>query len=265
MPSAANLAPDGRFVGLFVGPTKSGKTVAECSFPGPIKVLDFDGRIRGILGASWINKTEIDYEAYPPRVGANEKPVYQKVNDDLEALLVMCKTGQNRYKTIVLDSLTSETYAMLCDAVSLTKGKMIGTTKMAGPEDYGFEATNTYNIISFLRSLPIQNIIVSAHVVERYGKKNPNDPYSESVVVGEKLSVRDKIGENVGIYFDHCFRFDREVIGQQEKFFVQFRSELASTSFSSLPFGKVDITGKSFYNELMRLAKGEGQENATGK
>jgi hypothetical protein len=259
MPSASQLSPDGRFVGLFVGPTKSGKTVAECSFPGPIKVLDFDGRIRGILGAPWIDKSQIDYEAYPPRVGANDKPVYQRINNDLEALLIMCTNGQNRYKTIILDSLTSETFAILCDAVSLTKGKMIGTTKMAGPEDYGFEATNTYNILAFLRSLPIQNIIVSAHVVDKYGKKNPSDPYSESVVVGEKLSVRDKIGENVGIYFDHCFRFDREVVADKERFTVQFRSDLASTSYPNLPFGKVDITGKNFYEEMLRLSKGSAE------
>jgi hypothetical protein len=256
MPSASSLKPDGRFLGLFVGPTKCGKTVAECSFPGPIRVFDFDGRIRGILGAPWINKDEIEYTYYPPRVGANNTPTYQKINEDLEALLVMCNTGRCNFKTVILDSLTSETYAMLCDAVALTKGKMIGTTKMAGPEDYGFEATNTYNIISFLRSLPIPNILVSAHVVDRFGKADPSDKYSETIVVGEKLSVRDKIGENVGIYFDHCFRFDREVVGNQEKFYVQFRSELASTSFEKLPFGKVDITGKPFYQELMRLAKG---------
>src|SRR4051812_12683071 len=108
MPQADKLTADNRFMGLFVGPTKSGKTVAECSFPGPVKVLDFDGRIRGILGAPWLEekRKEIEYTYYPPRVGANEKPAYQQVNSDLEALLVMCKTGQNKVKTLILDSLT---------------------------------------------------------------------------------------------------------------------------------------------------------------
>lgn len=265
MPSASNLTAEGRFMGLFVGPTKSGKTVAECSFPGPIKVLDFDGRIRGILGAPWIKKELVDYTYYPPRVGANEKPVYQQVNADLEALLVMCKTGKNLFKTLVLDSLTSETFAMLCDAVSLTKGKMIGTTKMAGPEDYGFEATNTYNLLAFLRSLPNMNIIVSAHTVDRFGKSNPADPYSESVVVGEKLSVRDKIGENVGVYFDHCFKFDTFMNGDQKRFSVQFHSEIASTSYSGLPNGKIDITGKDFYNEVLMKYVRNGSGGGEGK
>lgn len=251
MPSAANLSAETRFMGLFVGPTKSGKTVAACSFPGPIKVLDFDGRIRGILGAPWIKKDQIEYDYYPPRVGLNEQPTYQKINQDLEALLVMCKTGKNRFKTLILDSLTSQTFALLCDAVALTKGKMIGSQKMAGPEDYGFEATGTYNIMAFLRSLPIPNIIVSAHVIDRYGKADPNDPYSERIVIGEKLSLRDKIGENIGIYFDHTFRFDKEMNRDKEKFTVQFRSEIASTSYAALPGGKVDVSGKDFYNEVL--------------
>lgn len=257
MPSATNLTPESRFMGLFVGPTKSGKTVAECSFPGPIKVFDFDGRIRGILGAGWIDKSQIEYTYYPPKTGANQKPVYQTVNDDMEALLVQVSNGRCPYKTIVLDSLTSETFALLSDAVSLThaegKGKRLGTVNMAGPEDYGFEATNTYNILSFLRSLPL-NVIVSAHIIDRFGKKDPSDKYSESIVVGEKLSVRDKIGENIGIYFDHCFRFDKEMVAGQERYTVQFRSEIAGTSFAKLPNGKVDITGKPFYPYLIELA-----------
>lgn len=262
MPNCAKLEADtGRFMALFVGPSGSGKTVAECSFPGPIKVFDFDGRIRGILGAPWLDKSLVDYEYYPPRVGASDKPIYQKINDDLEAWLIMCKTGQNRYVTGILDSLTSETFALLSDAVPLThagnKGKKLGTVNMAGPEDYGFEATNTYNTLAFFRSLPgVQNIIVSAHVVERYGKADPNDPYSERVPIGEKLSIRDKIGENIGIYFDHVFRFDRITDGAgKDRFTVQFRGEIARTSFAALPDGKIDITGKSFYEVMMSYLK----------
>ncbi len=40
MASAGKLSNETRFVGLFVGRSGNGKTVAECSFPGPIKVYD---------------------------------------------------------------------------------------------------------------------------------------------------------------------------------------------------------------------------------
>lgn len=258
--NCGTLEPDGRFTGLFVGPSKKGKKVAACSFPGPIKVMDFDGRIRGLLGASWIDKAQIDCDYYPPRVGFKEKATYEQINLDLDLLLTNARNGTNKYKTLVISSLTGAAYSMLCDAIPLThqkgKGKSIGTINMPDPGDYGFEAINISNLLACVRSIPGMNIIATAHVIDKYGKANPDDPYSEKVVVGEKLSLRDKIAENSGIYFDNCFRFDKEMLGEREKYTVQFRSEIAGTSLANLPNGKHDITGKNFYQELMRLAKG---------
>jgi hypothetical protein len=259
MPSAANLQPDGRMMALFIGAKHSGKTCAATSFVRDpqkrTKVLDFDGRIRGILGAPWIDKNRIDYEYYPPRVGNNQTPTYQKINNDMEAMLVQCNTAQNPYETVICDSLTAETFALVCDAIPLThqgnKGKKLGVMNMAGPEDYGFEATGTYNLMAFLRSLPIPYVIVTAHIVDKFGKADPENPFSESVITGEKLSIRDKIGTNIGIYFDHIFRFERRMVGAQERFFVRFRSSIACTSFAELPNGEVDITGKSFHDVLL--------------
>lgn len=261
--SAENLTSTDRFLALFVGPKHCGKTVAACSFLDPnssnyVEVLDFDGRIRGINGAPWIDKKRVRYTYYPPKVTATQTPTYIKINTDMEALLVKCTIGQNDIETLVGDSLTAETFAMLCDAIPLThkgehdkvRGKHIGVLNMAGPEDYGFEATATYNLLAFFRSLPIKNIILTAHVVDKYGKADPNDPFSETVVTGEKLSLRDKISTNISIYFDHIFRFDRRMYGSEERFYVTFRSNIACTSYAKLPTGEVDITGKSFQDVL---------------
>jgi hypothetical protein len=261
MPKASELSPDQRFVGLFVGRSGSGKTVAECSFPGPIDVLDFDGRIRGLLGAPWIDRSRINYEYFPPK-GEN---VVDKLNKKLDYYQTAARAGQPLPETLVLDSLTSECFAMVQQALGLTHtlgdkntkkvGKYLGQVAMAGPEDYGFEAQATYDIISFMRSVPIKNIIVSAHIVEKYGKLDPDNPYADSVPIGEKLSVRDKIGENIQIYFDHIFRFDRRELNGRINFFVKFRSDIARTSYNQLPDGEVDITGVSFYDKLMQYVK----------
>ena len=262
MPSASNLTAESRFCALFVGPKHSGKTVAACSFLKPLpsqsrlKVLDGDGRIRGILGAPWIEKDRIDYDYYPPKLADNDKTFFQRVNADLEVLLYNIQKGKNPYETYVGDSATSFCRNLVLDAIPLThqdgKGKSIGTMQMAGPADYGFESTGMDAYLSFLRSLPI-NVIVTAHVVDRYGKSNPNDPYSENIVIGEKLSLRDKISTNMSIYFDHIFRFDRVMQGGHERFFVEFINNIASTSFPNMPIGKQDITGKAFYPYLMDL------------
>src|SRR6266853_851409 len=261
MTKAIDLSPEQRFVGLFIGRSGSGKTVAACSFPGPVEVLDFDGRIRGILGATWLSREAISYEFYLPK----ELGLVDKLNKKLDGYQMAARVGQPLPRTLILDSLTSECFAMVQQALGLTHtlgdrnikkvGKYLGQVAMAGPEDYGFEAQATYDIIAFLRSIPIQKIIVSAHIVEKYGKIDPDNPYADSVPIGEKLSVRDKIGENIQIYFDHIFRFDRRELNGRINFFVKFRSDIARTSYNELPDGEIDVSGKSFHEMLMSYVR----------
>lgn len=263
MPNAADLKPDSRFMGLFVGPKGCGKTAAACSFPGRKKVFDFDGRIRGILGCPWVDKSLVDYTYYPPKTNFTQANTFEQINKDLEQLLLSAQNGMNAYSGVILDSLTSQTFALVCDALPLThgsktdtksKGKSIGSMMMPGPEDYGFEAQGTYQILAFLRSVPgLKYVIVTAHIVPRYGKLDPDNPFSESVEVGEKLSVRDKIGANSTIYFDHIFKFGRKTgPGDSAIYTCKFRDgDLATTAFSELPSGQVDITGVNFYERLM--------------
>lgn len=274
MPSAENLTPDSRFFALFVGPKHSGKTVAATSVrsdsqseaPGYVSVEDFDGRIRGILGAPWINKKNLSYDFYPPKM----PKLVEKLEGKFQGWLTAAEIGGHIPETEIIDSITAECLAMIQQALPIThaanqsgkaKGKTMGGIFMPGPEDYGMEASATYSIMAFLRTIPIKNVIVTAHTVDRFGKSDPDDPYSESIVVGEKLSIRDKIGENIKIYFDHIFRFDRRVLNGEERFFVRFRGDLACTSYAALPAGELDITGKDFYREvLIPLLKGENIE-----
>lgn len=272
IPKASELTTDTRFVGLFVGDSGSGKTVAEASFPGPVHFNDFDGRIRGLLGAPWIDRKNITYDFFPPK----DPNLIEKLNNNLETLLAAARTGVGVVpNTLVTDSITSECYAFICQSIPLThntgknpaaggkKGKFLGPISMPGPEDYGLEAQATYDYIAFLKSLPIPNIIVSAHFVDKYDR--PKDEhgetltYADTIVVGKKLSIRDKIGTNIKINFDHIFEFEREIINRQEKFYVTFRGELARTSYLGLPIGRHDITGKNFYDELQKLIKGESK------
>src|SRR5580698_9794130 len=118
MPDASTLTPEDRFIGLFVGRSGTGKKVAACSFPHPIKYLDFDGRVRGLLGASWIERKGIDYTYYPPVIKNNT--VFNKLNEDLQTMLIQSNTGQLPYKTIVLSSLTGIALTFLGEAAILT-------------------------------------------------------------------------------------------------------------------------------------------------
>lgn len=266
---------------LFIGPKHSGKTVAACSWLSEnkskrMKVLDGDGRIRGILGAPWIDKDRIDYDPFPPRVAGNNTTFFERVNQDLEVLLSQVGSGRSPYETYVCDSATSFCKNLILDAMPLThadsKGKKLGTVNMAGPEDYGFESTGTDSYLSFLRSLPL-NVIMTAHVIDKFdkpmvqqGNRLVKDTYADSVKVGEKLSLRDKIAANLTIYFDHIFRFDRQIVNNEEKFFVEYISDIACTSFVGFKPGRYDITGRDFRKFTLDLV---GQvttnDNVNGK
>lgn len=262
MPKASDLSPDSRFVALFVGRSGSGKTVAEASFPKPIEFMDFDGRIRGLLGAPWIDRSEITYTYYPPKMDG----LIPALNKKLEGMMTMASVGQPLPKTFVTDSITNQNYAFICQSIGLThtgsnkagdkKGRFIGPIAMAGIEDYGLEAQAAYDYMAFMKSLPFQNIIVSAHYIDRFGKDPASDSeYAPSVLIGKKLSIRDKISENIQTHFDHIFEFERKVVNGHEKFYVLFRGDLARTSYEKLPEGQIDITGKNFYEVMMGYLK----------
>lgn len=265
MPNIADLTEESRFIGMFVGPSGSGKTCAEGSFPKPIEFWDFDGRIRGLLGASWIDRNEgMSYEYFLPR----EPNLIDRLEKKLELMHMASNNpaaGLVLPRTLVLDSLTSQTLAIVQQSIGIThsraageakKGKYLGNVAMVGPEDYGIEANVTYSMFAYFRSLKIQNIIVSAHVVDKWGKEPGADPYADRVVVGEQLSVRPKIAENVGIYFDHCFRLEKKEEFGNEKFYVKFRGAPPyKTAYKNLPGGEVDITGKNFYETMMGFVR----------
>lgn len=281
MSLASNLTPESRFMALFVGPKHSGKTCAACTWRSKegkkrIKVLDGDGRIRGILGAPWIDKNFIDYDYFAPRVAGKQDPFFQRVNGDLDAMLLEIQNNRSPYETYVGDSATAFCKNLIIDALPLThadgKGKSLGTMSMAGPEDYGFESTGMDSYLSFLRSLPI-NIIMTAHVIPKFDKpwvtdargRTYKDVYADSVMVGEKLSLRDKVGTNLMIYFDHIFRFDRKMVQGEERFYVEYIGDIACTSFPGLKPGQYDITGKDFREFTLDLVAKATQAVPAGK
>lgn len=264
MPQLSERQAENRFLALFVGRHHTGKTCAEASFPKPIHFEDFDGRIGGAQ-VDWLDTRGISYDYWPPKMPG----LIGKLNAKLDQMLNSARLAPAVIQlptTHCTDSITNQTFAFLCQAVSLTHtsadgkgktGKWVGQTAMAGPADYGLEAQATYEYLAFLKTLPIPNVIFSAHYVDQYGKADPDDPYSASIVTGKKLSIRDKIGENLQTSFDHIFEFERDV----DRFYVKFRGELACTSYDWLPSGRHEWTRKNFYEFMMSFktkAQAEG-------
>lgn len=274
MPLASNLTPDSRFMALFVGPKHSGKTVAACSWlrgEKIAKVDDFDGRIKGVLATPWIDKSRIDYTYYEPRITNRDgKPFFERLNSELEGLLTTVQSGKCAYSLYVGDSITTLSKNLIIDSVPLThqqgRGKKIGALNVPDPGDYNFVTVNIDNYLSFLRSMAI-DVIVTAHVIPKWDK--PRDEYgnkmsyADNVIVGEKLSLTDKLASNIPNYFDHIFRFDREIVNHEEHFYVEYISDIACTSFAGLKPGRFDITGKNFREFTLNLTNSNNKTQQT--
>ena len=265
----SDLKPDGRLFALFIGDSSSGKTCAELSLPTPGLLLDMDLRARGGLAAKeWLgeNFSKWDVEQFPPTIEAIDKVIARVEN--LRGELAM---GVSKYKSLVFNSMTSYTRQLIWTAKELTapgtkneqaiKGKKFGEIKIAGPAHYGFEQAGVEELITLLRSLPI-NVVADCHIVPKYGKPTTDsgkeDTYAENIVVGETLSLRDKVAVNVLIYFDEVYRFEKAAQGGGIQHYVKFRdASMARTAYHTLPHGLVNITGKSFYEVWKQLVSEE--------
>lgn len=253
-------------MGLFIGRSGHGKSAAAYSFPKPMKVLDLDGRLEGGL-VEWNKKEEfdqIDYTYFPPR--PHNTTTFAELNNLFQVLDIQCRTNQNKFKTLVVDSLTWVANDLLIDSLPLTheggKGLKVGGMNVSGPDDYRFQSSGIVQILSFLRSLPIPNIIVTAHVVNKWGRKKDQngkvlDPYGPSEIIGEQLALTDKVAETAPTPFDNVFKFEKVDGGSQMNYFVEMEGELTRNTFGA-PYGNHNITKVNFYEWLSKKREKEG-------
>ena len=265
MPNLSDFKPETTFRALFVGRSGDGKSGAAASFPKPYHELDFDLRIAGIAGCTnWLSENDkISYQQFMPRSGW--APVDKHLtNLEFNAIAYRGNPAlyQFPYKTIGLGSLTSLTRLLVSYSMQYTKGKTIGPEKaedaiklrIIGPSDINAESNGTLTVLDYIRSWPC-NFIATAHIVDKWGKLESHekeDNYKPQEVIGEKLSIRDNLGESVIALFDNVFRFSRREQGGKVIYEVEFAGDLAKNAFGILP-GKYDITEKEFYPFFQNL------------
>lgn len=241
-----------RFFGLFTGRSGDGKSVAGASFPRPLHIMDFDQRIRGVAAAHKIvgDFDKITFDNFDPYCG------YTPINDELMKWQMAFRSGMRPFETLQISSLSTLSRVFMNEAKELLSGMIPekevskGITKrsklrLSGPADYKYLNQGMLEVLDILKSFPC-NIIFDCHVVDKYGK-DPNDDndYAESVVIGEKLVISDKLGELILANFDEVYRFSRNQTG--DKFYVEFHTDVAKSAYTCFEGGRNDITNKNFY------------------
>lgn len=146
---------------LLMGEPGSGKTVAACSFPTPLLILDFDGKADSAALFYKEDKdrlANIDVENLSARIGVDPINTFVKWIDELSKNL--------KYKTVVLDSITTFSRLTLEHIVKTNPGIKRTMSKQGaqpGMQDYGILRREFAKLIPGLLGLPC-NVVMTAHI-----------------------------------------------------------------------------------------------------
>lgn len=155
MPKTSDIDLGGYLRILLKGENGCGKTILSTSFPGPIYVFDFDGRMNPVK-LMRPTRTDIEYDTY-------------LTPDDFEKYMLKMQQLQlsNPFKTIVIGSLTS----LASQAISYAMAKRpagnemdYGIIKGTDIAHFGAEARALLKTLQIIRQLKC-HFILEAHIV----------------------------------------------------------------------------------------------------
>jgi len=163
----SDIKTEGNFKLLLQGEPGIGKSILSCSFPLPLLLLDFDGKA---------DSPALFYKDQPELLDGIDvrdlsssltKDPIQELNDIIDKELIpQQRDGAMKYKTIVLDSITTFSRAVLNHIVSTNPGIKRTMSKQGvqpGLQDYGILKREFAKLIPGILSLPC-NVVMTAHM-----------------------------------------------------------------------------------------------------
>lgn len=187
---------------LVCGPPGTGKTCFAAGFPLPILVLDFDNKIDS--AAAWYSNdverlSGIEVRSLGKRLDGTD-PIVELNKLIGEELIPQQKSGVMKYKTLVIDSATTFSAAVLQHIVRTNPGvKRVVSAQgvQAGMQDFGILKREFARLIPGLLSLPM-NVVMTAHI-----KTDRSDLTGELV----RSPIMDgSFSQELPIYFKEVWR-----------------------------------------------------------
>lgn len=163
----SEMKPSENLKVLLCGTPGSGKTCAAAGFPYPMLVLDFDAKINS--AAAWYadDKARLDgieVRNFSKRLDGSD-PVVELLAV-IKELGEQQKNGVMKYKTLVIDSATTFSAAILHHIVKTNPGIKRSASAQGmqpGLQDYGILRREFEKLIPGLLSLPM-NVVMTAHI-----------------------------------------------------------------------------------------------------
>lgn len=149
---------------LLVGASGAGKTVFACSGPGRTYVFDFDNKLSSAASYYQHKNPEqmrnIEYDQFTLNK-TNAKP-YLDFKAKLDVLEKMASVGKFEFDTVVLDSTTLYSEALMAHVISTNPGVKRAFSNVPALQDYLVSGTFFKEDMNRLLSLPC-NVICTAH------------------------------------------------------------------------------------------------------
>lgn len=229
----SDLNPSLQIKVCIYGHSGAGKTCFASSFPGPIWVADFDGKISS--AAAYLRSKNpkqldsIDYEDFTYSPSSGGLRVFQKFSKCLNSIEAACAEGKMKYKTVVLDSLTTFSDALMQDILAENPGGKRPAPGVPALQDYLIFNNYLKPILSRLLALPC-NLVVVGHIAM--------DKDELTGEIHHKLALSGKLPELIPVLFQEVYRAFTEVKDGATLFKLQTRSNgkyMCRTQIPSLP------------------------------
>lgn len=201
---------------LIYGNSGTGKTCAACSWPIPILYLDFDSKVDSAAAFYADDKARLEQiEVRDLSSKMEHDPIEEMLKIIDKELIPQQKTGKMLYKTLVIDSLTTFSSAVLNHIVRTNPGiKRVVSKQGAQPgmQDFGILKRELTKLIPGILSLPL-NVIMLAHV------KTERDELTGEMIRGPHMD--GSFAADLPIYFKEVYR----TFVENKKYLAQTQSD----------------------------------------
>lgn len=167
MPALSEIKTEGSHKILLIGEPGSGKTCFAASMPTPILYFDFDNKVDS---AALFHKgdkdrlAQIDVRTLSSTLTKSPMEEFMRVIE--QELMPQEKSGEMKFKTLVLDSITTFSTATLDHIMASNpgiKGRDTKQGKMPDKPHYGILLREFSKLIPGLLALPC-NVVMCAHL-----------------------------------------------------------------------------------------------------
>ena len=192
---------DDRLKILLYGLSGSGKTCFAASMPLPILYLDFDGKIDSAAHFFHADKERLDHiDVRNLSQKFTDSPIAELERIIKEELIPQEKSGNMKFRTLVLDSITtfsSQTLKYIVDTNPGIKRVITKQGQQPGMQDFGILKREFSKLIPNILALPC-NIVMLGHI------ETDKDDITGEIIRGP--SMDGSFSKDLPIYFKEVWR-----------------------------------------------------------